>query len=155
MSGCAGYLGRTHDPKDRKEYANKAVRRLKYLQKTKGLEFDAIAVRGLSGMLLGTTVSDRLGIPLVVVRKRESQHSDHMCEGPYYPNDDGGPQDYLRYIILDDCVSTGETLLAIEDEVQEEYHKPVCVGVYLYRNNAYSEHEEGTETKKRLGSLNP
>lgn len=89
-------------------------------------EFDTIAVRGVSGLLLGPGVAMVMGKSLIVVRKHEEdRHSPHICEG------DRGTK---RYVIVDDFMDTGATVEAIIHDVkkwQQERGSEVgeCIGV--------------------------
>lgn len=77
----------------------------KYVAVLRTLEpFDAIAVTGVSGMLVGVPLMHKLGKPLVIVRKEEEPrtHSHIRVEGYSV--------DFKRYVIVDDCVSSGKTV---------------------------------------------
>jgi len=129
MSGCADYLKNAIDANARKELAAKMCKSLRKHMKH-GLEFDAIAVRGVSGMLVGVTVSDKLDIPLVVVRKETSPHSSNACEGI--------PRVHSKkYIIVDDCIDSGNTIHKIVALLDEIYPDSQCVGICLYGQSDY------------------
>jgi hypothetical protein len=93
------------------------------------LHFDAIAVTGLSGLLVGSIVAMEMDKPLIIVRKRgEERHTLNECEGVF-----GGE----TYIILDDFVSSGATIFRIERKVAAAakaafHHPPRCLGVLEY-----------------------
>lgn len=95
-------------------------------------EFDSIAVRGTSGLLVGPAVADRLNKRLVVVRKgAEGHHSDRTVETP---NRDGDAyrETVSRYVIIDDFISEGETVRAIIKEVKRVDKASQLVGAFRY-----------------------
>lgn len=78
-------------------------------------KFDAIAFRGVSGALVAPVVGYLLKKPLIAVRKTtEGCHSNLRTETAI-----NGP---IRYVVVDDLVCTGDTLRAIDDDVQR--HNP-------------------------------
>ncbi len=105
------------------------------------VDFDTLVFRGFSGALVGPCVALRLNKKWALVRKPgDSTHSCHRIEGYVFGN----------YIIIDDFIDTGETVLWITRTVSEVYDtlrqqqesgmisplngfkKPECVGVALY-----------------------
>ena len=118
-NNCVFYLEDTLDPKKRRVLINRIVRHLKPIAST----FDAIAVRGLSGMLVGPEVAGRLSKQIVVVRKNDdlTTHSGHRVEGS--PGS--------SYIILDDLVDTGKTVDLIRARIADK-SAAKCVGIYTY-----------------------
>ena len=101
------------------------------------VKFDAIACRGVSGLIVAAPVSFILDKPLVVVRKfLEGSHSNMMVEGYLEKN--------LRYIIVDDFMKTGNTIRKIIEEISYFYDSQEnpdsewgiksarCVGVFFY-----------------------
>jgi len=76
-----------------------------------GIEFDAIVIRGMSGALFAHYVFDKTGKPIVVVRKGESSHGRDV-EIPY-------PSNIKKYIILDDLVASGNTIISIKQKMDE------------------------------------
>lgn len=114
MTYHANYLRPLFDNERRKELVNdfgKIVRRVK----KDGLLFDGIAVRGVSGISLGSIVSFKYNIPLVIVRKGEESHSPYKVEwDPRVFR--GGTKNLLFF---DDLISTGLTARTVEDAVAE------------------------------------
>jgi len=107
---------------------------------SKRFEFDAWAFRGNSGALLASPLALATGKTMIMVRKPDIKtHSDRVVEG------DVGAR---RYIIVDDCVSSGATARAIVEAIKEVAPKAKCVGVLealnLYR---YKEGGPGLDTK--------
>ena len=88
-----------------------------------GVEFDAIAVRGCSGMLMGPALAMRMNKGIIMVRKdRRSSHSGYDVEGPW---------DGCHYIIVDDFIASGETVRTIVDAVAD-FSTSKCVGIFCY-----------------------
>ena len=96
----ADYSGSIFHPKFRAEDIKTAT---KHLQ---SVDFDVIAVRGVSGLTRGSIIAHEMCKGLIVVRKRESRHSIKDVEGMVIRP--GG-----HWIIVDDFVMTGETIAAI------------------------------------------
>lgn len=75
-------------------------------------EFDSIAVRGMSGALIGSIVSVRLKKPLVVVRKPgEEAHGSGLAVNAGNVG--------KRVLFLDDFVSTGRTKRAVIEVIEK------------------------------------
>ena len=89
------------------------------------LKFDAIAVRGCSGMLVGAPVAMKLGKSLIIVRKNESTHAAWDIEGDI---------DCNSFIIIDDFILTGDTVKEIHTKViQTGFNKEQkCLGAICY-----------------------
>jgi adenine/guanine phosphoribosyltransferase-like PRPP-binding protein len=92
---CASHLIRPLDPTTRRDTIEKIIEVLKRY------DFDAIAFRGLSGALVAPTVAMLMDKTLLAVRKGERCHSSHTVEGDYNAQ---------RYVILDDMISSGDTV---------------------------------------------
>lgn len=93
------------------------------------ISFDGIVIRGMSGALVAHYVYDKTSKPIMVVRKGESSHGCQL-EAPY-------PAKVERYIILDDCISSGNTIISIKQkmDIQNEYgHNYQVVAIVLYAN---------------------
>lgn len=123
------YLQEIFQPEEYKktiEWVKKALKKF---------EFDAIAFRGTSGSAIAFPLSYELGIPLLYVRKDSSHH----CSGIE------GFVDCKRYVIIDDMVSSGETIKIIQDTIQtpsgfwgKRSSVPQCVGaIFYYISSAY------------------
>lgn len=100
-----------------------------------GVEFDTIAVRGVSGMMVGVPLSLELGKPLVVVRKPEERaHSSMLANGRHLGS---------SYIIVDDFKATGDTMRAVRDGIRgwadcRCIPVPVCKGEYMYADRRFT-----------------
>lgn len=103
----SGYLGCV-EPRIWRRSVEMSVLALRPISDT----FDTIAVRGVSGLLIGGAVASELGKTLIVVRKpyeiRGNSHSYQLCEG------DRGAR---TYIILDDFICAGGTVKAIREAI--------------------------------------
>jgi orotate phosphoribosyltransferase len=128
MGITSSYLTCALDPDKRKiilDWLAKWVREI---------DADAIAFRGVSGALVAPCVADRTGKSLLVVRKpssEEDRHSSLRVEGE---------MDIHSYVIIDDLVSTGQTLNAIAGDIAEacrakKRRQPKLRGVILYRES--------------------
>jgi hypothetical protein len=85
--------------------------------------FEVVAVRGVSGSLVGPAAAWVLGKHLLVVRKEKKHHSFSEVEGPCGE---------YRYVIIDDLVATGDTVRSVVVAVAGSSPLSRCVGVYLY-----------------------
>jgi adenine/guanine phosphoribosyltransferase-like PRPP-binding protein len=120
---CVYYLESLLNPQVRKDTVKRVTKILKEFDKVR--PFDAIAVSGMSGALIGSTIADRLGKGIIVVRKEDdtSTHSWYKVEGAICE----------RYIIIDDLIASGKTVRRIIDQIKkEQYQDAKCVGIYLY-----------------------
>jgi hypothetical protein len=128
---CISYLEDALVPKLRKATIQRVVRHLR----KRIDEFDAIAVCGVSGLLIGTTVADKLDKPLIVVRKPDDKttHSRLKVEGSLLG----------RYLIVDDLVCFGGTVRRMVKAIKEHNEYAVCVGVYCFAEMYYPTYYEG------------
>lgn len=113
-------------PKALQQLARKVTKEIR----EKGVEFDAIACRGVSGIVVSSAVASRLAKQLIVVRKPdEKSHSECEVEGRPYGD--------FKYIVIDDFICTGKTVVEIMKPlvVPAKYQlKGVgkCVGLFMY-----------------------
>lgn len=86
--------------------------------------FDFIAVRGVSGIIMGAPISLLLKKELVVVRKDEDchQYTGNVVNAIVIPG--------KRGLFVDDCEASGETRMATEEAVTDRGGD--TVGKYLY-----------------------
>jgi len=110
-----------------REYIAQAVP--KAVEQLSHYDFDAIACRGVSGLLIAPILAYLMHKTLIVVRKSTADtHANQMIEG------DLGAR---RYVIVDDFVSMGTTVRAIVDEIQKacgSMRVPECIGVLEFAN---------------------
>lgn len=83
-------------------------------------QFHCLVVTGISGIVLGSTISFKYNIPLVIVRKGEATHSDNTVEGL--------KSWYTEFAFLDDFISGGSTFLRVAAEIN-------VVKVYLWKQS--------------------
>lgn len=92
-------------------------------------DFDSIAFTGVSGSLIAIPTALAMNKTMLAVRKPEDakcftdggSHSSRMVEGNIGS---------LRYIIMDDLVSSGDTMHRIINEVKIVAPQAECVGIY-------------------------
>lgn len=131
MIGDAGY-NHMYDPAKVRNYAKHTLARLKELREKLG-DFDVV-VHGNSGVSIGfaaLALSDfDSAFNLFLLRKDNDNSHGAPFEGPAH-------RDMARYIILDDFVSTGNTVRRIVSKLEElaslRCRGPAeCVGVLQY-----------------------
>lgn len=83
-------------------------------------DYDAIAFQGMSGTLLAAPLALATGKTMIGVRKRVTPHSRRAVEG------DRGAR---KYIIVDDCVSSGDTARRIIKAIEKFAPQAECLGV--------------------------
>ncbi len=95
----------------------------KICNKLSSINFDTIVCSGISGLLVVPSVSERLNKNILIVRKdNEIKYSPFDYEGTPPSN----------YIIVDDLVSSGQTIQRILSLMREEIPSAKCVGFYSY-----------------------
>lgn len=87
-----------------------------------------IAVRGVSGISIGAIVAYKLNLNLIVSRKSESHAGKNLATGQT-------PMNGETYAIIDDFISTGETVKLILNDIERAYPYLKCAGFYGYKNN--------------------
>lgn len=115
------------------------VERCRHVLITLGWQFEAIAVTGLSGNLVGVDLATLLNKNIMIVRKKDEDNHGKLVEATQPLQDD------VRYIIVDDFISNGNTVKRIHAKIREEYTQrdylqdtptffraPLCVGVLLH-----------------------
>jgi len=121
----AGYMLTAVDADRRKDRLREIVELLG------DVHFDAIAVRGMSGATMGSIVAHLMDKDLFLVRKEgERTHSSRRLEGP------NGPCDY---VIIDDLISSGETVKTIQQEIHTDFPEARCVAIALWHREAHFE----------------
>jgi hypothetical protein len=107
-------------------------------------EFDVIAFRGMSGAYIAPAVADALDKELLCIRKTSEQSHGSPVEGTTSDT---------RYIIIDDFVSTGETVAQIVEAIRANGAAHVLLPLFVY---TYRDHEfvpESRWMKKLCGTL--
>jgi adenine/guanine phosphoribosyltransferase-like PRPP-binding protein len=135
---CASHLLPMLNPARAKHTVRQVIRMVRALN----LKFDAIACRGVSGLLIAPIVAMRLNKTIIVVRKGEQTHSMQAVEG------DHGAK---RYLILDDFIDGGDTVRAIVQSIYDVNKKARCAGFIAYRRLSFQEdfYEEPFELQMR------
>lgn len=108
------------------------------LGRLRKVDFDAIAVTGISGVTIGSMVAYAMNKELIVVRTPY----DNETHSPYRVEMSGKAK---SYVIVDDLTSSGRTLQRIYTEIglrtadwisEEPFKVPtmVCRGIFLYHS---------------------
>jgi adenine/guanine phosphoribosyltransferase-like PRPP-binding protein len=118
------YIEELLDP----EHLDRIVREIITRLERENIEFDSIAFRGMSGALVSPSVATCLKKNLIIVRKGETTHAVdrvnyHRIKAP------------KRFIIIDDFVSSGDTLREILKKVFDKFENSVCVCIILYNSS--------------------
>ena len=113
-----GYHAYT-EPKRLKRIVEKSAR---FLQE-KGLDFDTIAVQGVSGLIVGSPLAMALDKKIMVVRKQgdKTHCTDVMGFGKNQ-----------KILMIDDCVETGATVINMVSKIKFYCNNPTFVGLFLY-----------------------
>ena len=82
------------------------------IKNLKDVSFDTVAVRGVSGMTLGSILAHVLKKNLCIIRKDDGSHSCRELES--------GRHFQGRYIIVDDLIDTGKTIKAIIKAIEDD-----------------------------------
>ena len=85
-------------------------------------KYDAIACRGVSGIMVVPQIAELLNKNIIIVRKQIDGYSDFMVEGAYTH----------KYIIIDDLICSGDTVETIIKNIGEEMPQAKCIGVWSY-----------------------
>lgn len=116
------------DPKLFKIYVAQAITEIEKIEQP----FDSIAFRGASGMILAPSIALKLNKSMTLVRKKHDiysgSHSTNLVEGAIDCN----------YLIVDDFVSTGLTVLEIQRAIANASPKSRCIGIYQYKSMKFS-----------------
>lgn len=88
------------------------------------LDFDTIAVRGNSGLLLGSPLAIKMKKDLLIIRKdSERSHSGNKVEGWGFRQ---------KILIVDDFIETGNTIDDIYESIAETCDSYKIRGILLY-----------------------
>lgn len=143
---CSGYLTSSLEPKCRTKMINNVVRVIKqHITAEPQLDFAAIAVSGVSGIVVGSIVASKLRKRLIVVRKHDdtSTHSYFHVEGLQVDISRTGKIVNNDYLILDDLIDTGTTAkyiigsiaMCIKQHSMFPMPAAQCVGIVLYEEH--------------------
>lgn len=117
----------------RKDIRKQALWVAKHLEKVlQHFNADSVAVTGHSGIIVASAALMLVDFPLMIVRKEGEETHGFSIEGR-------GDHHYRKYIILDDFVSTGNTVRNIETRITKRAHNndQVCelMAVLCYNSN--------------------
>jgi len=94
---------------------------------------------GVSGAVVLMAVSMRTGIPFAIVRKLGDVERSHMDSGSHSDRYIESTIPKIgRYVIIDDLISSGNTIRNIRNAVGAVYDHAQCVGIVLYQNFEFS-----------------
>jgi adenine/guanine phosphoribosyltransferase-like PRPP-binding protein len=96
-------------------------------------EFEALAFTGMSGAGIAFPMSAELSLPVIMVRKDDGSHHYHDNRGTQQHLE--GVLDATSYVIVDDQISTGNTVLTIMGRIAAYNPKARCVGIMLYNDH--------------------
>lgn len=132
------YLHKVYTPKAFNLAVKRTIALVKSLQKQ--FKFTAIAFTGSSGAAVAFPVAYATKLNLIHVRKTGdrshwNRENDSNVEGVLGAR---------NYIIIDDFISSGNTIRRIICDVNKSYHQndyvaPKCVAIVLYSNNLLKE----------------
>jgi hypothetical protein len=133
MTHDTAYL---HNAIDKKLLVPTVNNLLRLIRKSK-VQFDTIVFRGMSGALIAPIIAYKLDKEVIIIRKGEDAHSCRKAEG--YTKS-------KRFIIIDDFVSSGDTIRQIFQSLYEmswesshwnEMEAAICSGVFLYNSSKW------------------
>jgi adenine/guanine phosphoribosyltransferase-like PRPP-binding protein len=137
-----GYLSNLFYPKLRQYTISWLISSIKESK----LEFDFIAVRGISGVFAGSLVSEVLEKPIAIVRKDDGCHSGYSVEYVLPEKEN------YKYIIIDDLVSSGNTISTIKNKVNKNLSAN-CVGVFIYSQHELDDADARALIKNYIGNV--
>lgn len=118
------YLHSIYQNVDYTKLVNAAIRRTKEIAVK--VKFDAIAFTGTSGAAMAYPLSYKLKIPLICVRKDKSNYQN------YSDYDIEGIINAKKYLIVDDFMSSGDTVRRIISKIKERMPIAKPIGILLY-----------------------
>ena len=126
------YLTPVFDPDMFHRTVSQTVAEAKRLQASHN--FDTIAFCGMSGAAMAFLLAHQLKLPLLCVRKKnESSHYRSQMGSTLME----GNLDCQRYLLLDDFISSGDTVNYIIESINKEIPQAKCVAMLMYA--AYSD----------------
>jgi adenine/guanine phosphoribosyltransferase-like PRPP-binding protein len=103
-------------------------------------DFDTFAVSGLSGHLIGPTIAEVMGKHLTVVRKVGDKNHWSSCYDERSDPIVGYADQGSRALIIDDFISTGNTIRYIASALHD-WHDMTVEGVIEYTRTGIDGHE--------------
>lgn len=125
--------GHYADYTDGKRLKRLAVR---VVESTRHIDFDSIAVCGISGLLVGAPLAVETGKNLVIVRKpnEPTRTMEQAASLGASMVDFGvcGSGDNRKILLLDDHIASGTTLKFMVSSINRQCANPIFSGVLLY-----------------------
>lgn len=112
----------------------------------KEFNIQALAVRGNSGTLVAGAISMMVNLPIILVRKEgDGSHSDYKVEFNNILKKKGT----AGYVVVDDIISSGDTIRSIFWAVQDHLPLLEMKKIYLYNGHRNEPLYIGGESVKR------
>jgi len=106
---------------------DKAVDLAKKIKRTH--KYDTIAFSGSSGAAVAYVLSAQLKVPLIHIRSGEnSSHYYHRASDSKFE----GNASSKKYLIVDDFIESGGTIICIRNTIKKVAPKANCVAIMLY-----------------------
>lgn len=118
LNAFEGYHAYT-EPKRLKNIVEKSAR---FLQERE-LDFETIAVQGVSGLIVGSPLAMALDKKIMVIRKQGDK--THCLDVMGFGKNQ-------KILMVDDCVETGTTLINMVTKIKSHCFNPTFVGLFLY-----------------------
>lgn len=120
---CASYL--VNAMFDHEKNLAEAVENLK------GTEFDTIVVTGVSGLVFGVPLAQKMNKHIAIVRKEQDGTHSHKSIEATVKRDELG-----RWLFVDDLIDTGKTEKRVKAKIKEHTDGvAVYIGSYLFENH--------------------
>lgn len=138
---ASGYLNKIMSLSGRKEICDSITLAIA----NSGLDYQGIAVSGVSGLVIGPIIAAALNKHLIIVRKeidKENSHASYLVEENIV---DGGLVRFQNYIIIDDLICNGTTIKRIllniknlNNHGMDALSQSNCKGIFLYERHGVS-----------------
>lgn len=119
------YLNQAFSVSRREEAVERVVT---LLRKPKFEKVDCLALRGLSGLIIGSIAAHRTGKKLAVIRKpNDDSHGDwNLVEASHL---------VTNWLFVDDFLSSGKTLFWTKTAMEAAFPKAKCAGAFVYNGS--------------------
>lgn len=108
------------DSDQRNEVKSNAKKILKQLD---SLDDTSLVGTGMSGAMMLAVIADNCSCSCTLVRKNKDSHSGMLIEGE---------MTFDKYIIVDDIIDSGATVMRIQNEIKELNPTATLEGILLY-----------------------
>ena len=136
----AGYLSESMgEASMRKRYADLFAEHLEFiLGPASGvISFDTLILTGISGIVLGSLVAERLGKDITIVR-RDAEMTSRWGEGRCHSSTYVEGLVIGKGILFDDQIDTGKTAKRVDQTLKEHAPELGLTHIYLYRGNVFA-----------------